>query len=127
MLPEDPFPGAVWINFFYYTRIEPRIRSVVRLGRLFTVGRSVRATKVPQGKNEFIYSGTEIFIKRIEKDRLMVRLALPGDKICKPKDDHPFGEGPQEYAIYLAELYNGKGQLRMSPTYPNYCPQFKDE
>lgn len=125
LIPEGPFPSAVWINFFQYTQVQPRIRPLVQLGRLFTIGRSVRATMMPQGKNEFIFSGTEVFIKRIEDGRLVVRMAEAGDKICRPKDK-PFGADPQEYAIYLAELYTGKGQLRISPTYPNYCPKSKE-
>lgn len=125
LIPEGPFPGAAWINFLAATEIEPRLRSIAKLGRLFTVGRSVRATMEPQGKNDFIYSGTEVFIKRVESGKLLVRLALPGDRICRPKD-HAFGEDPQEYAIYFSELYSGKGQLRLSPTYPNYCEKKPD-
>lgn len=124
-LPANPFPGAVWINFKKDLQIEPRVRSLAKLGRLFTVGRAVRATLLPQGKNDFIQSGSEVFLKRIEQGRLVVRMGLPGDRECRPKD-FPLGQDPQEYAIAFGELYSGTGQIRLSPTYPNYCPEKKE-
>lgn len=120
-LPPGPFVSTGWINLKADWNIEARVREMVEAGRSYRLGRAVRATRQTTGNNQFLNEGEEIFVKKFEDGTLIVRRALPGDAVCRPKDEAPPGSEVPDYALHMGELYDGRGHLKISPAYWDYC------